>query len=407
MRRFDRVLFVGLVFACLAALDAAAQICPAPGPAPPPSELPPSGAFDCTRGGAVAGLLAVKEPVADRYIVVLRETPEVAATTEKLGKRYGLTAQRLYQHALHGFAGKMNPGQAKQLAEDPEVAFVEQVGKVRISAVASWGLDRIDQRDLPLDQSFTPPSAGAGIHAYVFDTGLDASHVDFTGRIGEGYASVPGGCADDHGHGTHVAGTIGGTSYGVAKSVTIHPIRVLQAGAGSTDGVIAGIDWATSHVNANRWPAVANLSLGGFPSVALDLAVCRSLAAGIQYGIAAGNSNVSACGSSPARVWQAMTVGASAITDARASFSNWGACTDLFAPGQNILSARRGGGEATMSGTSMAAPHVTGALALCLAQTPGSTPKQLEACLESAATPNKITSPGSGSPNLLLFVGPL
>jgi Subtilase family/Bacterial Ig domain len=288
------------------------------------------------------------------------------------------------------------------------VAFVEEDGEVHAVATqtpATWGLDRIDQRALPLSSSYTYNQTGAGVHAYVIDTGLRATHAQFAGRVGNGYTAINDGrgTSDCNGHGTHVAGTVGGTTYGVAKSVTLHPVRVLNcSGSGTTSGVIAGVDWVT----ANRVkPAVANMSLGGGASSALDTAVVNSTNAGVTYAVAAGNSNANACNSSPARVAAALTVGATTSTDARASYSNYGSCLDIFAPGSSITSAWYTSDSATntISGTSMASPHVAGAVALYLQTAPTATPAQVAQAVVAIATQGVVTSPGSGSPNRLLY----
>jgi subtilisin family serine protease len=237
----------------------------------------------------------------------------------------------------------------------------------------------------------------------VIDTGVDVDHPEFEGRIGEGFSATGGSFRDDNGHGTHVAGTIGGSEFGVAKEVVIHPVKVLRNGRGTDSDVIRGVDWVTGEVRENGWPAVANMSLGGPRSPALDLAVCNSIAAGVTYAVASGNENADACNSSPARIVQAIGTGASTRTDSRASFSNRGRCVDLFAPGQEITSARNGGGETTLSGTSMASPHAAGVAALCVERRPGSTPEQVRSCVIEHASPDKLAGIGAGSPNLLLY----
>jgi subtilisin family serine protease len=275
------------------------------------------------------------------------------------------------------------------------------------SPTPSWGLDRIDQHDLPLDNSYTTATSGAGVTAYVIDTGIRISNTDFGGRASIGFDAIGDGQNgnDCHGHGTHVAGTIGGTKYGVAKSVSLVAVRVLDCGgSGTWTQVISGIDWVTAHHPAN---SVANMSLGGGAVSSVDTAVANSVASGVTYAIAAGNSNADACNYSPARAASAITVGATTSTDARASYSNYGTCVDLFAPGSGITSDWNTGDTATntISGTSMATPHVAGSAALYLGAHPGSSPAAVTSGLLAAATTGHVTSPGAGSPNLLDYVG--
>ena len=277
----------------------------------------------------------------------------------------------------------MTREEALELSKDPAVAYVEQDRTVKAlgtqAPTPSWGLDRIDQRDLPLNGSFTYPNTGAGVTAYIIDTGIRTTHSDFGGRASWGTNTTgDGNNTDCNGHGTHVAGTVGGAQYGVAKGVKLIAVKVLNcAGSGSFSGVVAGIDWVTAHHQPGQ-PAVANMSLGASGSdAATENAVRSSIADGVTYAIASGNSNANACNFTPARVAEAITVNASTNTDARASFSNFGTCTDVFAPGQNITSAWITSDTATntISGTSMAAPHVAGAAALVLGATPQATPQ--------------------------------
>ena len=353
--------------------------------------------------------------VKDSYIVVLADTPNlrergVPAIARQLAARNAGTIKYVYQSALKGFAVTMTDSHARRLAADPAVDYVEQDQTVSIAATQtnppSWGLDRIDQRNLPLDASYSYPTTASNVHAYIVDTGIRFSHSDFGGRATSGRDTVDNDndATDCNGHGTHVSGTVGGSSYGVAKGVQLVGVRVLNcSGSGTNSGVIAGVDWVTA--NAIK-PAVANMSLGGGTDTSLDSAVRNSIASGIPYAIAAGNSNANACNSSPARVAEAITVGATTRTDARASFSNYGTCLDVFAPGENITSAWYTSDTATntISGTSMASPHVAGAAALYLSANPAASAQQVRDALVNASTPNKVTNPGSGSPNRLLYV---
>ncbi|MFZ8967058.1 MAG: S8 family serine peptidase [Ilumatobacteraceae bacterium] len=297
------------------------------------------------------------------------------------------------------------------LLRNPKVLSIEQDASVSadptpVSQVgAPWGLDRIDQRTLPLSNSFSSPGNGAGVSVYVVDTGIDATHPEFGGRVASGFDAIDGGDGrtDCNSHGTHVAGTVGSTTYGVAKGATLVPIRVLGCdGSGTYAGVIAGLDWLAQNRAAGE-KAIANMSLGGGGSSSLDSAVASLVAAGVAVVVAAGNSNTDACTTSPARAASAITVAATTTTDSRASYSNYGSCVDVFAPGSNVISTVPGGGTATYSGTSMAAPHVAGAAAVMLSLR-DYTPSALSSYLLEVATTGVVSSVGNGSPNLLAFL---
>ncbi|WP_326558270.1 S8 family peptidase [Micromonospora sp. NBC_01796] len=355
--------------------------------------------------------------VAGSYVVVFKDASvaqtNVTDTAASLAKRHGGSVARTYQHALRGFEVRLSEAAAKRLAADPSVKYVQQNHTVRLAATQSptpsWGLDRIDQRNLPLNNSYTYPNNGAGVRAYIIDTGIRFAHNDFGGRAVTGFDAVDGGSADDgNGHGTHVAGTVGGTAYGVAKGVTLVGVRVLDnGGSGSYAGVIAGIDWVTGdHDPGER--AVANMSLGGGFDQGVNDAVTRSIADGVVYGLAAGNEYSSnACNVSPASTPNGITVGATESNDAKASYSNIGTCLDIFAPGSAITSAWSTSNTATntISGTSMATPHVVGAAALVLSASPSYTPQQVRDKLVNDATNGVVTGAGTGSPNKLLYIG--
>ncbi|MGH3323147.1 MAG: S8 family peptidase [Streptomyces sp.] len=352
--------------------------------------------------------------ISDSWIVVLKEGAKSSTDTvaRELTRRNDGRLTHVYSEALRGFSAKMTQTQARKLAADHRVDYVEQDSKVTATDTqpnATWGLDRVDQRDLPLSGTYTYNTTASNVHAYVIDTGLRTSHSEFGGRASIGTDTVGDGQNgnDCHGHGTHVAGTTAGSTYGVAKGASVVGVRVLNCqGSGTNSGVIAGVDWVTA--NAVK-PAVANMSLGGSANTSLDNAVRNSVSSGITYSLAAGNGNflgfpVKACNVSPARVTEAITVGATDSSDRRASFSNYGTCVDLFAPGVNITSAWQNSDTATrtISGTSMAAPHTAGAAALYLAANPSASPAQVRDALVNNATNGKVQDPKSGSPNKLL-----
>lgn len=354
-------------------------------------------------------LPAQSEAVPGQYIVVFKsDVQDPEALAQSLIRAHGATHRYTYSHAIKGFAARLSDAAAAALARHPQVAYVEQdqvMRAVTTETNATWGLDRIDQRALPLNGTYTYTPTGAGVTAYIIDTGIRFDHAEFGGRAAAGIDEVTAGgsAADCNGHGTHVSGTVGGATYGVAKGIRLVAVRVLDcSGSGTTSGVIAGIDWVTSN---HATPAVANMSLGGGASAALDDAVRRSIAAGVTYAIAAGNSNADACGFSPARVSEAITVGATTSSDARASYSNYGSCLDVFAPGSSITSSWYTSSTATntISGTSMATPHVTGTAALYLQTNPGASPSAVATAIVSSATNGVVASLGSGSPNKLLY----
>ncbi|MEV6164653.1 S8 family peptidase [Streptomyces sp. NPDC052052] len=352
--------------------------------------------------------------ISGSYIVTLDESAVDAGSAKgkALAKEYGAEIKKTYHAALNGYAVELSEAQAKKFAADPAVESVSQNRTFRVNdtqtSPPSWGLDRIDQQNLPLNQSYTyPDNAGEGVTAYIIDTGVRITHSDFGGRASYGYDAIDDDdtAQDGYGHGTHVAATVAGSTYGVAKKADIVAVRVLDdSGSGTTAQVVAGIDWVTA--NAVK-PAVANMSLGGDADSVLDAAVQSSIASGVTYAVAAGNESTNASSKSPARVPEAITVGSTTSTDARSSFSNYGSLLDIFAPGSSITSAWNSSDSATstISGTSMATPHVAGAAALYLADHPSDTPAQVSAALVSAASSGVVTSPGTGSPNLLLNVG--
>ncbi|ADV68211.1 S8 family peptidase [Deinococcus maricopensis] len=386
------------------------------------AQTPTSPATTAVAGTAIPG----------EYIVVLNKgaisTAMSAQNVNGLVTQLGLDPQgvsvlHVYTAALNGFAAKLSDANLAKLKSNPAVAYVEQNKVVKATATQtnppSWGLDRIDQRNLPLNSSYTYSSTGSGVTAYIIDTGINTTHSDFGGRASWGTNTTGDGQNTDcEGHGTHVAGTVGSTTYGVAKGVKLVAVKVLGCdGSGTDAGVIAGIDWVAKN---HSGPSVANMSLGGGASTADDNAIANLYNSGVLPVVAAGNEDQNACNVSPARAPQAVTVGATMKTDRRPDVTNWGrtpdgsaqgsnygSCLDLFAPGDNILSTYIGSNTATATegGTSMASPHVAGAAALILGQNPTYTPAQITSALLNNATTGVVTNAGTGSPNKLLYVG--
>lgn len=375
-----------------------------------------------------------------QYIVVLKPAEQRAATApdgvalsaaafaQQVVMAYGGEILYTYEDAISGFAGRLSDEALAALGSTPDVAYIEADTVVMPSQEpvaptggaldgdmsteawtypATWGLDRIDQRTLPLNGYYSYLRSGRGVVAYIIDSGLRATSQEFLGRVLSGYTAISdgNGTNDCHGHGTHVAGTVAGSTYGVAKQAWVRPVRVLGCNnEGSVSGLIAGINYVRGQTYR---PAVANISIGAPVSTALDAAVNSLINSGVTVVVAAGNSNANACGQSPARVASAITVGSITSTDTRASDSNYGSCLDLFAPGAGVTSASNlsDGGTRVMSGTSMASPHVAGAAALYLQTSPTATPGAVRYFLVSNATANRVINPGSGSPNLLLYTG--
>lgn len=354
--------------------------------------------------------------VPGQYIVTLE--PELSPDT--VLREFGLSPLFRYGNALHGFAAQLTATELQAVRALPGVLAVEENAEVTVPAptaaqllrapAAGWGADRIDQRALPLDDTFTTAATGKGVKAYVVDTGIDPAHSEFGGRVVSGYDAVGDGRAgmDCNGHGTHVAGTVGGATSGVAKDVSLVNVRVLDCeGRGTWAGILAGFDWVAKDAERSGVPAVLNASLGGDRSTAVDAAVEAVADAGVLPVVAAGNDNRDACDVSPAAADGVFTVGASDRQDRETSFSNWGPCLSLYAPGADIVSARLGGGTVSLNGTSMASPHVAGVAALYKQENPSASPAAVSRWLTDTATGDVLSGLGQGSPDLLLYTGGL
>ncbi|MFD4901702.1 S8 family peptidase [Streptomyces sp. NPDC058411] len=368
---------------------------------------PFAGAAPAPAMGTVYGADAATA-VSGSYIVMLDQKADKAG----LAKEYGGKLQRNYKSAINGFsASGLSETEAKRLAADPAVSKVVQNKKFHIDATQdnppSWGLDRIDQAETAGDDAYTyPDAAGGDVTAYVIDTGVRVTHNDFEGRATSGFDAVDNDddADDGNGHGTHVAGTIAGASHGVAKKAKIVAVRVLDdAGSGTTEQVVAGIDWVTEN---HQGPSVANMSLGGSADPALDAAVQKAIASGVTFAVAAGNESSDAGEGSPSRVPEAITVASSTVDDEQSSFSNFGSVVDIYAPGSDITSAWNDSDDATntISGTSMATPHVVGAAAVYLGGHPDATPEEVATALTDGATPDAISNATEGTANKLLKI---
>ena len=359
------------------------------------------------------GASARPAAVLGRYIVTLRDSvSDPASVARAHSGRFGARVGHVYRHALKGYSASLPQALVAVLARDSRVARIERDGIMRADTTqtgATWGIDRTDQRSLPLNGSFTYTNTGAGVKIYIIDTGIRFTHQQFGGRATSGTDAVDGGAADDcNGHGTHVAGTAAGATYGIAKAASIVAVRVLDcAGNGTTSAVIAGVDWVTGNHQAGQ-PAVANMSLGGGASTSLDNAVRTSIADGVSYSLSAGNGNFlgfpqNACNSSPARVAEAMTISATGTNDVRASWANYGSCVDWFAPGVGITSAYNSSDTATrsISGTSMSSPHTAGVAAQYLQTHPSSSPASVRQALFNLTTKGIVSSSRTTNNHLL------
>ncbi len=396
MRRGTVLLALGGVLVLAACRDAAA-----PDEAQQPQAPQGPTLARLERGGVRA--------IRGQYIVVFNDNvTDPDGASDGLTRRHSGRRLHVYRHAMRGFAAELSDQAVDALRADPRVAWIEEdqtytvdVTQTIGSSGQPWGIDRIDERDLPLSRTYTYTATGAGVRAYIIDTGIYTSHSQFGGRAQNVYSAFGGSGTDCHGHGTHVAGTVGASTYGVAKGALLRGVRVLNcSGSGSTSGIIAGIDWVRlNHIK----PAVANLSLGGGFSSSLNAAVNNLANAGVFVAVAAGNSNANACNFSPASASGVFTVASSTSSDAKSSFSNWGSCVEAYAPGSSIQSTWLNGGTNTISGTSMASPHVAGVAALYKSANGDASQSTIANFIINNATLNHISGNPSGTPNRLLY----
>ncbi|TWD72528.1 subtilisin family serine protease [Kribbella amoyensis] len=398
MRRRFRPLLVAAVVPAVA-LTTALTTAGAAGAAPVPE---PAGRTIAVQAApAEAGVSAVP----DTYIVELRKGV-------KLKRSLGIAPQRQFSTAVNGFSAKLSADQLTELRKSPDVVaisqdvYVENAIDTTQANPPSWGIDRIDQRNLPLSKSYTYTRTGTGVHAYIIDSGVDPSHPNFGGRASFDFNGLDSNNTDCNGHGTHVGGTIGSTSYGVAKSVRLHGVKWLNcSGGGTASAAIAAVDWVTR--NAVK-PAVANASWNFSPNTTLENSLRAMINSGVFLAASAGNTGANSCDRLPRKIETALVTAATTNTDARASYSSTGACVDVYAPGSAIVSTLPGNTTGSYNGTSMATPHVAGVAALYLQTSPSATPATVKSYLETNATPNVVSGGGTGGTvNRLLFTNGL